>query len=837
MRSTWLPAANLVVLGWLVATALSVAGGGPAWLAVHMFLLGAVSSAILVWSEHFAVAVLHAREVARREAALRLAALNAGTVAVVVGRLAGWPLLLAAGALITVAAVASHALMLWRLRRRGLGGVLAGLVRYYLLACAALVAGGAIGALLGNGVGGEAWHARLLVAHLHLNLLGWVMLTVLGTLFMLWPVLLRTGMAPSTRWALIWCLRLAGGGLGVAVVGILLELRVVAAAGLAAYVAGVVVAARPMLAEVRGQRPRSGAGWMVGAAVCWLAGAVAADAVVLAVSPDPGALPDRLSALGPVLLIGVVGQVLIGSLAHLLPVAIGGGPAVVRASASTLELGWPVRVLAVNAAVLLVSLPVLPGYAHTVGWLLVGLSVIDVVVRSAWLIVARSAEGSGPRRSLPAVVGSVAGAMVIAIGLTFAGSGEPSDGVLVSGGGVQEVEVQLSGMRIRPALLTVTPGVQLRLRVVNEDSQPHDLRLANGQRTAVLRRGQRATLDVGTVTGDLAGWCTVAGHRAAGMTMRIQVGGDATSRRGPAADPPPSGHPGAAHGHDMSAPYGPGFMPYPAGLAPPDTATLHRLDLRVVERDLEVTPGHWQKVWTFGGTVPGPTLRGRVGDVFEVTLINDGTLGHGVDFHAGALAPDEVMRTLHPGERLVYRFQATRAGAWLYHCSTAPLLQHVGNGMFGAVIIDPPALPTVDREYVLVASELYLGEPGSEEQVAAMRAGTPDAWVFNGAANGYLAAPLPARVGERVRIWVVAAGPASGVAFHVVGAQFDTVYKEGAWTLRPGPDADGAQVLDLAAAQGGFVELTFPEPGRYPFVDHDLRHADSGAVGVFAVTG
>ncbi|MGB6204576.1 MAG: copper oxidase, partial [Mycolicibacter algericus] len=84
------------------------------------------------------------------------------------------------------------------------------------------------------------------------------------------------------------------------------------------------------------------------------------------------------------------------------------------------------------------------------------------------------------------------------------------------------------------------------------------------------------------------------------------------------------------------------------------------------------------------------------------------------------------------------------------------------------------------------------------------------------------------------------AGPGDTIAFHIVGTQFDTVYKEGAWLLRPphqpgGPG--GSQVLDLAPAQGGFVELTFPEPGHYPFMDHDMRHAENGAHGIFEVAG
>jgi nitrite reductase (NO-forming) len=235
-------------------------------------------------------------------------------------------------------------------------------------------------------------------------------------------------------------------------------------------------------------------------------------------------------------------------------------------------------------------------------------------------------------------------------------------------------------------------------------------------------------------------------------------------------------------------------------------------------------------MWTYNGTVPGPTLRGRVGDTFEVTLTNDGTVDHGVDFHAGTLAPDRPMRPIEPGQSLTYRFTATKAGIWMYHCSTMPMLLHLGNGMYGAVIIDPPGLAPVAREYVLVQSELYL-----DGSLAAMRADRPDAVVFNGYPNQYTHRPLTAHAGDRIRIWVLDAGPNRATSFHVVGAQFDTVYTEGRYQLRPS-DSGGAQVLPLGPAEGGFVETVLPEAGHYPFVSHVMADADRGARGTIEVT-
>ncbi len=251
------------------------------------------------------------------------------------------------------------------------------------------------------------------------------------------------------------------------------------------------------------------------------------------------------------------------------------------------------------------------------------------------------------------------------------------------------------------------------------------------------------------------------------------------------------------------------------------------------DKEAEVAPGVKQTRWTFGDTAPGPVLHGRVGDKFIITLVNDGSIGHSIDFHAGSLAPDRPMRTIAPGKTLTYTFTAERAGIWMYHCATMPMATHIAKGMHGAVVIEPPNLPEVDRSYVLTASELYSGE-GTE--------GEPAATTFNGRAFQYEADPLTARVGERVRFWVLDAGPDVPLSFHVIGGQFDTAWKEGAYRVG-GPDdvgggggeATGSQALGLLPGQGGFVELTFPEAGHYPFVNHLMTAGEKGARGIVRV--
>jgi hypothetical protein len=130
-----------------------------------------------------------------------------------------------------------------------------------------------------------------------------------------------------TGMALRWCLRLTGPGLAVAATGLVAGVRPVAVAGLVGYLAGVMVAIRPLVAAARARRIHSGAGWLLAAGVGWLAVGVLADTVIVATAADGPALLEALSRLGPVLLVGVIGQVLLGSLVQLLPVAAGGGPA------------------------------------------------------------------------------------------------------------------------------------------------------------------------------------------------------------------------------------------------------------------------------------------------------------------------------------------------------------------------------------------------------------------------------------------------------------------------------------------------------------------------------
>lgn len=430
-----------------------------------------------------------------------------------------------------------------------------------------------------------------------------------------------------------------------------------------------------------------------------------------------------------------------------------------------------------------------------------------------------------------------------------AGSGSaPAASASSATGQTTEVTVTVDGMRFVPGTIEVPAGNNLVVNFENTGDQRHDLVFANGVATEALAPGASARLDVGVITSNLDGWCSLPGHRQMGMVLEVV----ATGSESETTDQMGMGHEGMDHSATASAmPTMADLMdeatkhdPYPARVEPlpaADGPQTREYTFEVVESEEDLGAGIVRPLWTFNGTGPGPILHGRVGDEFVITLVNNGTMGHSIDFHAGEIAPDEVMRTIEPGESLEYRFTAGRSGIWMYHCGTMPMTLHIANGMFGAVIIEPDGLEPVDQSYVLIQSEYYQDEAGN---TAADKLNTmiPDVAMFNGRAFQYDAHPLTAKVGDRVRFWVLDVGPNSPLAFHIVGTQFDTVWSEGHYSVHHGQSTDGltkgvtgAQVLPLQAAQGGFVELVAPEPGHYAIVNHIMTLAEKGAHGILQV--
>lgn len=270
-----------------------------------------------------------------------------------------------------------------------------------------------------------------------------------------------------------------------------------------------------------------------------------------------------------------------------------------------------------------------------------------------------------------------------------------------------------------------------------------------------------------------------------------------------------------------------------SALAPSRSTTRrHRVRFEAIHVRHAISPGRVYEAWTFNAQVPGPPLRVTVGDTVDFTIVNRAPIPHSMDFHAAEIAPSRAYVNVLPNDSLTFRFVARVPGAFMYHCGTAPTAAHIANGMYGALIVDPPRPRSKATEFVLVQSEFYLGPKHGPDSVQAldwkhMLNDSPDYVVFNGVANQYASHPLEVGVNQPVRIYLVNAGPNRVSAFHVVGAIFDRVYEDGSDTpLR------GVQTMAVPMGGGMIFETHLAEEGLYPFVSHAFADATKGAVGV-----
>jgi nitrite reductase (NO-forming) len=287
---------------------------------------------------------------------------------------------------------------------------------------------------------------------------------------------------------------------------------------------------------------------------------------------------------------------------------------------------------------------------------------------------------------------------------------------------------------------------------------------------------------------------------------------------------------------DNAADLAAAHVPFPAELAPVPEGDV--VDVEIVLKDvtIEIAPGVRYAAWGFEGGAPGPAIHVREGQTVRITLTNGGAIAHSVDFHSARIAPNRAFRDVAPGESITYTFEATDPGVYMYHCGTKPVLAHIANGMYGAIVVDPAeALPKADREYVLVSSEWYLNSDGIDEPAGynptKAHAITPDWVTWNGYAGQYATHPLTADPGETVRFYVVAAGPSLDTDFHVVGTIFDRAWVNGDMTQFQ----QGVQTVGVPAGGGAVFDVKIDEPGLYPFVSHSFASVDLGQVGLLKV--
>lgn len=377
-------------------------------------------------------------------------------------------------------------------------------------------------------------------------------------------------------------------------------------------------------------------------------------------------------------------------------------------------------------------------------------------------------------------------------------------------------------------VLTAAEGQIVQLTLINGEGTEHDIVFPdqNAKSPRVNGKGSSTTIVFrATKSGDFLYFCSVPGHQLAGMQGQFLV--------------TPILAPQTLAEADISR--DPTDLPPPIGKRDPQTV---RLDLFTVEQEGRLAEATTFSYWTFNGKVPGPFVRVRVGDTVDVHLKNaaDSNMIHSVDFHA-AIGPGGGAAALQvdPGDEKSMTFKALVPGLYVYHCATPMVAEHIANGMYGMILVEPEAgLPPVDHEFYVMQGEIYteaaFGQHGSQEfSVEKLLNERPEYFVFNGSVGAISKLhPLHAKVGETVRLFFGVGGPNFTSSFHVIGEIFDKVYNLGGLT---NPPLEGIQTVTVAPGGAVITEFKLHVPGNYTIVDHALARMERGLAGLLIVEG
>lgn len=313
---------------------------------------------------------------------------------------------------------------------------------------------------------------------------------------------------------------------------------------------------------------------------------------------------------------------------------------------------------------------------------------------------------------------------------------------------------------------------------------------------------------------------------AAGAGYAAPSDGHASHGGGAAAAAPPVAHAGpvaVGYGHGIGPPAGFTREEAVALATPPGpdvgTAATRSVDLTVTEDAVEVADGVVVHAWRYGGRVPGPVLRATEGDRLLVKMTNRTAHSHNVHLHGRHDPAMDGIEPIGPEDTFTYDVVAEPYGLHPYHCHTMPLSEHIGRGLYGAFIVDPPGGRPPAHEFVLVLCGWDLDGDGADELVT-----------WNGVAGAYERHPLTVPAGERVRLYVINMLENTPVAsFHLHAQTFD-VFRSGT-SLEPDEHTD---IVALSQAERVVLEFTLPTRGRYMFHPHQTRLAERGAMGWFA---
>jgi len=385
---------------------------------------------------------------------------------------------------------------------------------------------------------------------------------------------------------------------------------------------------------------------------------------------------------------------------------------------------------------------------------------------------------------------------------------------------------------VKNPTLRVQNGALVEITLISGEGAVHDVKIPefNVQSDKVMGNAEKKKDTVRFVAGTDGKYpyfCTIPTHRKLGMEGDLVVGDgpQAESMQDAAAD--------LARAPDR--------VPDPIKDREPKRVSV---EMTAVEKNGTLADGSQYTFWTFNGRVPGPFVRVRVGDTIDFTLKNKASNKnvHSIDLHAvNGPGGGSVKTQTPPGKKSTFSFKVLNPGLYVYHCATPMVAHHISNGMYGLILVEPEGgLPDVDREFYVMQGELYTREEfGSEGALSfdtdKLLNENPEYFFFNGAVGALTERhPLKAKTGETVRIYFGVGGPNKTSAFHVIGEQFERVYKDASLLSDP---LKGVQTTTVSPGAATVVEMKLEVPGKYLLVDHALSRLERGLVGHLIVEG
>jgi FtsP/CotA-like multicopper oxidase with cupredoxin domain len=253
-----------------------------------------------------------------------------------------------------------------------------------------------------------------------------------------------------------------------------------------------------------------------------------------------------------------------------------------------------------------------------------------------------------------------------------------------------------------------------------------------------------------------------------------------------------------------------------------DGTTLREFTMVADDRQTEeVSPGVFYNVWTFNGTIPGPTIRATEGDLVRITFINNGTQPHTMHFHGIHSAEmDGVFEQVGPGGRFTYEFTAEPFGLFPYHCHIVPLEEHISHGLYGVYIVDPKE-PRPEADEMVMVMNGYDTDFDTENNF----------YTVNGIPFYYMHHPIQIEKDRLVRVYLVNMLEFDQINNFHLHANLFNLYRTGTSVV---PD-EYTDIVTMSQGERAILEFSYSYPGQYMFHAHKTEFAEKGWTGLYLV--